>query len=167
MKAFPKIKIAKIENGMIYPVVGDPFRPKMGDSYLSRYNPSAGGYYCIFSGASHYEFYLPAEIVEDEAPVVDADTIATVSVDVPNVETDTLSVDAVDDLNVKEGDYADDTPLEETHLSKKVVNRMKKGGFATVGDFRQAAIEAEGQGKSLEDLPGIGAASVEEAKTIL
>ncbi|MEM6363289.1 MAG: hypothetical protein AAF745_02600 [Planctomycetota bacterium] len=56
----------------------------------------------------------------------------------------------------------DSVSLDESGLDGRLVGRLKKGGFETVGQLREAYIAALASGDDLESLPGIGEGSVPE-----
>lgn len=52
-------EIRAIEDGFIYPVIGEPFRPVAGDEYLVKHNPGPGGFYLITE--NDREFFFSGE----------------------------------------------------------------------------------------------------------
>ncbi len=51
---FVAVQIKYIENGEIHTVEGGVFRPAMGDEYLHKFNPAAGGFYILVGNSELY-----------------------------------------------------------------------------------------------------------------
>lgn len=147
VKAF---RIAKVENGKLYDESGQGVKP-VSDDFFERYSPYAGAWF-IFHPDGHQS------ICHDEL------FEASVQGEVEEVEEED-DPEMTASPKPKSSKLPDDMPLSSlAELSKGTLVKLRRAGFQTVGEVRNAYVVASLAGKSLTDLPGIGKATEEEIR---